>query len=252
MIWNMILLALASNVPVNSDACRLIDFFQSFLQCDKTDQLMLRKANATNTCDDALRLAGITGNNATPVYLFYDVNSSEGFNLRRDVYIRLVVFLKWLRKQPNYENSLLVLPPFYQLYHWQLSSGARALNKRSNIHDHAVFWNHFFDLPSLKRYTAVIDIWEYFDIVRLCSGKRAKSVCRLDSVFQLKHFQSMFQSGKFEEKFEVEADCDAQAKRNGNQFINLYQNFSIQRFDCVEFQGTAELLHGLLQESRKR
>ena len=52
-------------------------------------------------------------------YILYDVNPGEGFNLRRDVYMRMAVFVKKLNK--SFPNSywVLVLPPWGHLYHWQ-------------------------------------------------------------------------------------------------------------------------------------
>ena len=52
-------------------------------------------------------------------YILYDVNPGEGFNLRRDVYMRMAVFVKKLNK--TFPNSywVLVLPPWGHLYHWQ-------------------------------------------------------------------------------------------------------------------------------------
>jgi hypothetical protein len=37
-------------------------------------------------------------------YLFYDVNPSEGFNLRRDVYIRIANLVNNLNKYKYYDN----------------------------------------------------------------------------------------------------------------------------------------------------
>ena len=35
-------------------------------------------------------------------YLMYDLNPQEGFNLRRDVYIRIAVFIKRLQQLGNW------------------------------------------------------------------------------------------------------------------------------------------------------
>lgn len=188
----------------------------------------------------------LTYNQSAPtIFLFYDVNPVEGFNLRRDVYIRMAVFTKFLQSQPGFENVKLVLPPFYQLYHWQI-------NKPSESSE-ILFWNHFFDLSSLKKYTQVIDIWEYFEIMNECFGHKKVRNYKLDYVFKLTHFASMFSSGKFEEKYEIgKVDCEKERRRVGNQFINLYSNFTIENFHCTEFQGSASLLHDLFKEYVKR
>lgn len=41
------------------------------------------------------------------IYILYSVNSVEGFNLRRDVYLRMAIFIKQLRKIKGYRNTHL-------------------------------------------------------------------------------------------------------------------------------------------------
>lgn len=225
--------------------CQYKDFFYSYFYCDKFDGAFVDDANTNIECNAFKRV-----NSSMPaIFLFYDVNSVEGFNLRRDVYIRMAVFVKSLRTRTNYHHSYLVLPPFYQLYHWNLAASNRYRSNEINT-DEIMFWNHFFDLDSMKRYTAVIDLWQYFDIMKNCFGLRAKTF--IDNVFRLRHFESMFQSGKFEEKFEVQTNCDRDLFRNRGQFLNLYSNFSVRQIHCVEFQGSAGLLYNLLQKYPKR
>ena len=52
-------------------------------------------------------------------YILYDVNPGEGFNLRRDVYMRMAVFVKKLNQEFPSTYWVLVLPPWGHLYHWQ-------------------------------------------------------------------------------------------------------------------------------------
>lgn len=223
-----------------STTCQSTDFFLYFFCCDKLDE---KWNNQLNKCIPFQRT------NLPTYFLLYDVNPVEGFNLRRDVYIRMAVFIKSLRQRKNYQNAFLVLPPFYQLYHWNVVTTNRYRSNEIN-HEDIVFWNHFFDLDSMKHYTAVIDMWEYFEIMRDCFGVKAN--LRLDYVFRLKHFESMFSSRKFEEKFEAQATCDRDSVLNRGQFISLYRNFSLGDVQCIEFQGSASLLHNLLQQNQKR
>lgn len=67
----------------------------------------------------------LTPTNDDAVYIIYSVNPVEGFNLRRDVYIRMAVFMKNLRKLEGYENAHLVLPVFHHLYPGSPSSASR-------------------------------------------------------------------------------------------------------------------------------
>ena len=43
----------------------------------------------------------------------------EGFNLRRDVFMRVAVFVKNLNVNSDDFQYTLVLPPWGRLYHWQ-------------------------------------------------------------------------------------------------------------------------------------
>lgn len=223
-----------------STTCQYTDFFHYFHFCDKLDE---KWSIQSNQCRPFHRA------NPSAYFLLYDVNPVEGFNLRRDVYIRMAVFVKSLRQRKKYQNTFLVLPPFYQLYHWNIVTTNRYRSTEID-HDDIVFWNHFFDLESMKRYTSVIDMWEYFAIMKNCFG--AKSNVRLDHVFRLKHFESMFSSRKFEEKFEIQATCNRDSIRNRGQFISLYRNLSLGEIQCAEFQGSASLLYNLMEQHVKR
>ena len=81
-------------------------------------------------------------------YLIYSVNPGEGFNLRRDVHMRVASLVKELRRE---EDWVLVLPPWPHLYHWQSQEIAQ-----SNIK-----WETFFDLTSLNEYVPSIEFEDY-------------------------------------------------------------------------------------------
>lgn len=167
----------------------------------------------------------------TKVFLFYDINPGEGFNLRRDVYIRLAVFMKHLRQQSGFERSYLVLPPFRRLYHW----------KSQDIDQSLVFWDHFFDLPSLKRYTPVLDIWEYFDeMKRLNNDGHAK----LDYSLTLQHYENMFENGRFIDRFEVIKSKKMRVADN----IFGYKNVTAVAHHAVLYQGSVKMVYRLLDE----
>lgn len=97
-------------------------------------------------------------------YLLYDVNPPEGFNLRRDVYIRVASLLKTLLKT---EEWVLVLPPWGRLYHWQ----------SPDIHQVRIPWSEFFDLPSLNKNIPVI---EYEQFIAGEAGIRLGSFSNVD------------------------------------------------------------------------
>lgn len=77
------------------------------------------------------------------------MNPPEGFNLRRDVYIRVASLLKTLLKAE--EEWALVLPPWGRLYHWQ----------SPDIRQVRIPWADFFDLPSLGRNIPVLEYEQF-------------------------------------------------------------------------------------------
>ena len=80
-------------------------------------------------------------------YLLYSVNPGEGFNLRRDVYMRAATLVKELCKT---EDWVLVLPPWPHLHHW-----------KTNYLQANLKWKRFFHLPSLNEYVPVIEFEDY-------------------------------------------------------------------------------------------
>lgn len=86
-------------------------------------------------------------------YMFYDVNPPEGFNLRRDVYMRFAIFARKLSKSsdPKLHNFQLVLPPWSNLHHW----------KHTEEPEHLP-WSLFFDLGSLQKFSPVIEMHQFF------------------------------------------------------------------------------------------
>ena len=82
-------------------------------------------------------------------YFLYDVNMGEGFNLRRDVYMRAAALVKELHKADN--KWVMVLPPYRHLYHWQ----SRDLDQNQ------IPWSKFFDLEELKKYVPVMEFDQY-------------------------------------------------------------------------------------------
>lgn len=244
LILNLLVISATCNVVPDQIKhplmCQYKQIFYSCFYCDKSDgQLVVDKCapfRSVNTTSPAF-------------FILYDINTVEGFNLRRDIYIRLVNFLHLLRRKKHYENAYLVLPPFYRLYHWNLNVDVRSKTDGWDPDD-VVFWNHFFDLDSLKRYAPVLDLWEYFDVMKECFGSGNQIV--VDNVFRLQNFEDMFQGGKFEEKFEVKKDCDEHAWHVRGQFIYLYSNFTLHQTNCVDFQGSGMILHGLLQKYPNR
>lgn len=161
----------------------------------------------------------------------------EGFNLRRDVYIRLAVFVQQLKQSGvrTYGDVKLVLPPFTELYHWR----NRGLDQKH------VFWNQFFELDSLKLYADVLDMWEFFEAVGVPPGQDIV----LDEVYKLKHFQDMFENGVFVDKF-AKAKCGP-TETNTHDLLQ-YANLTTKRVTCLHFQGSASLLADVLDKFKPK
>lgn len=93
-------------------------------------------------------------------YLIYDVNHGEGFNLRRDVYMRIANTVRLLREagqscprplkyiSNSGENYHLVLPPWGGLYHWD----------RQEVRQP---WGKFFDLKALDEFVPVMEFEDF-------------------------------------------------------------------------------------------
>lgn len=84
-------------------------------------------------------------------YLLYEINPGEGFNLRRDVYMRMANLVKVLNEDLE-SWWTLVLPPWSRLYHW-----------RSHVIQQQIPWSTFFDTDSLSRYVPVMEFVDFLN-----------------------------------------------------------------------------------------
>jgi len=84
-------------------------------------------------------------------YLLYEVNPGEGFNLRRDVYVRIANLVRVLNDDLK-SWWTLVLPPWSRQYHW-----------RSNVLQQQIQWATFFDIDSLSRHVPVMEFVEFIN-----------------------------------------------------------------------------------------
>ena len=165
-------------------------------------------------------------------YVLYDVNPGEGFNLRRDVYMRMAVFVRKLNIEDKDTRWVLVLPPWGHLYHWQT---------RDLGHQIKIPWRHFFDIPSLARYVPVM---EFEDWIEVSNGV-------VDSVHYLQGYKEGW-GAKFEEKYDVR-DClePARYKRNKDgdyrgQFF-FYDDVVAKKFQCLSVQGHTSVLSSFVR-----
>lgn len=157
---------------------------------------------------------------AKPVrYLLYDVNPGEGFNLRRDVYMRVANLVKFLNED---EPWILVLPPWGKLYHWQTTD----LPPQSKIH-----WSKFFDVNSLALHVPVIEFEDYL---------KAVGTNKIDEVYYLQRYKEGWT--KWEEKIDIRECIDPQRYQkdeDGNwrgRFYG-YEEVYAGKFQCMSTQA---------------
>uniref|UniRef100_A0ACB8GEV6 GDP-fucose protein O-fucosyltransferase 2 n=1 Tax=Sphaerodactylus townsendi TaxID=933632 RepID=A0ACB8GEV6_9SAUR len=147
-------------------------------------------------------------------YLLYDVNPPEGFNLRRDVYIRIASLIKTLSKS---EPWVLVLPPWGRLYHWQSPV----------IHQIQIPWFEFFDIPSLNKNIPVI---EYEEFLAESGGPF------IEQIYVLQNYAEGWKEGTWEEKID-ERPCIDQPTYSMDK--NKYYRSKRVRFLCFGFSSAA-------------
>ncbi|KAK0420778.1 hypothetical protein QR680_014881 [Steinernema hermaphroditum] len=155
-------------------------------------------------------------------YLIYDVNPGEGFNLRRDVYMRIANTVKQLRERGL--NYVLVLPPWGNLYHWQ-----RREKKKP--------WREFFDLESLNEFVPVIEFEDFLKV----NGPI------IDQVVYLQNYAEGWTNGHFEMKAD-ERECisaDQYYLMEGNLWRGIffsYENVRAKKLVCLSIQGQSSTL----------
>ncbi|KAH9283151.1 GDP-fucose protein O-fucosyltransferase 2 [Echinococcus granulosus] len=126
-----------------------------------------------------------------PKYLIYTVNENEGFNLRRDVYVRVANLIRVLRDSSQYPlndlnrnfsnyNWTLVLPPWGQTFHWR--------QQNSSVH-RAQPWSTFFNVESLKLLIPVIEYDEFLQQATADAKKPSLDVAFLVKQFDLSQTQ---------------------------------------------------------------
>ncbi|XP_060590227.1 GDP-fucose protein O-fucosyltransferase 2-like [Ruditapes philippinarum] len=152
-------------------------------------------------------------------YLLYDVNPGEGFNLRRDVYMRVANLVKFLNED---EPWVLVLPPWGKLYHWQSTH----LSSQTKIK-----WENFFDINSLAMHVPVIEFEDYLKAV----GKP-----EIDEVYYLQRYKEGWT--KWEEKIDIRECIDPPRYRKDDdgkwrgQFFG-YEEVYAKKFECMSSQA---------------
>lgn len=173
----------------------------------------------------------------TDRYILYDVNPPEGFNLRRDVYMRMAVLMKTLQYHGNWK---LVLPPWPKLYHWQSTDVGR---------QDKLPWGLFFDIESLKKFVPVVEMTDFFSEVNSTT---------IDHVFYLQHPKDLWKEQNFEERFNIDECPQNIPYRKGTKDDMWrgnfwgYSNLTATDLKCISFHGSVSLLVDILKDIDKR
>ncbi|XP_015275239.1 PREDICTED: GDP-fucose protein O-fucosyltransferase 2 [Gekko japonicus] len=168
-------------------------------------------------------------------YLLYDVNPPEGFNLRRDVYIRIASLIKTLSKS---EAWVLVLPPWGRLYHWQ----------SPDIHQVRIPWFEFFDVPSLNKNIPVI---EYEQFLAESGGPF------IEQIYVLQNYAEGWKEGTWEEKINERPCIDQPTYSMDKQkyyrgWFWGYEETRGLKLACLSVQGSASIIAPLLLNTSSR
>lgn len=97
-------------------------------------------------------------------------------------------------------------------------------------------------MDSLKLYTDVIDMWEFWDEIRHYS----QDTVLINEVYKLRQYKDMFENGVFVDKFE-KSKCPNSETTGQSSYLG-YQNLTAKKVSCVNFQGAANLLTDLLKK----
>lgn len=178
------------------------------------------------SCSDTSEVCSSQITPETAKYIFYEVNPPEGFNLRRDVYLRLAIMVKKFseKERKHGRQWKLVLPPWGPLYHWRSTQ---------KISQRALPWNLFFDIDSLRSFAPVIELHELLDIEKNLT---------LDKIYMLQHYKDAFENGVFVEKWEI--NDSVSCEYSGNFWGQT--NVVVRDIQCVNFQGVASKLTEIL------
>ncbi|VDL80030.1 unnamed protein product [Nippostrongylus brasiliensis] len=159
-------------------------------------------------------------------YLLYDVNHGEGFNLRRDVYMRIANAVRLLREAG--EPFVLVLPPWGGLYHWQ----RQAVKVR---------WSEFFDVNSLNEFVPVMEFEDF-----LKENNRP-----IDQVVYLQPYKEGWGT-EYVLKYDRRECIDGSKfyQKDGdlwNGWFFSYESVRAKNFECISIQGDSSTLRDLVK-----
>ncbi|PAV74820.1 hypothetical protein WR25_11833 [Diploscapter pachys] len=164
-------------------------------------------------------------------YLIYDTNHGEGFNLRRDVYMRIANTVRFLRESG--ENFILVLPPWGPMVHWR-----EELMRLK--------WAEFFDTSSLNHFVPVM---EFDDFIKEAFRSEDYPHSMIDVIIYLQHYKEGWgtEYKLKHDKRECLNNAEKLFKKDEDDglwrswFFSYYQ-VRAKHFECISIQGDAKSL----------
>lgn len=158
-------------------------------------------------------------------FLLYDVNPGEGFNLRRDVYMRMANAVRQLRERGH--DFVLVLLPWSNIWHWQRR-------------DVQIPWAELFDLDTLGSFVPVMEFDEFL--------QRNGAAFSVDQVLYLQHYaEGWSEQEGFVNKYDVRPCLNEAGKFYTNigsiwEKQLLGRKFQTTNFRCLSIQGQSSTL----------
>lgn len=164
-------------------------------------------------------------------YLLYDCNPGEGFNLRRDVFIRIANLVRQLREHEKCQSHewVLVLPPWGRIgYHW----------KEKNMEQSKIKWSKFFEVDSISHFVPVIEYEDYI---------KETGQAKIEEVWYLQRYAEGWNGGKWEEKIHERPCIDPKSYFRDNDkklrgWFWGYDETYADDFKCVSVQGMSGVL----------
>ncbi|XP_055997368.1 GDP-fucose protein O-fucosyltransferase 2-like isoform X2 [Ostrea edulis] len=161
-------------------------------------------------------------------FLLYDVNPGEGFNLRRDVYMRVANLVYLLNRERPW---VLVLPPWVRMWHW----------RSRDVEQERLKWSAFFDVESLGKHVPVIELEDYI---------KRQDASAIDEVYYLQGVDSIddwntIKIDKCERDTSFRQDSTGKWRHLYFDFDELYAD----KFQCLAFFGQLELMKSFLNEN---
>ena len=178
-------------------------------------------------------------------YLLYDVQNGEGFNLRRDVYMRMATVVYYLNNRHNL-NVTLVLPSWGPLAHWKPCKSNSRLP-----------WSTFFHVQSLASIVPVLELNDFL----------VQQNSHIDLVISLSYFDDSLDDeddlddlkGKpFNPHYSMDKKCSHsfdheyytnEAGKVSGWFWSFEESVTADELICCYFEGTASTMAQLLSHS---